>query len=140
MELSGYKEALCRWNEKVALPEKKPGDDVILSVENLAFSYDGRTPILTDIHMQVQKGEMLAIVGKNGAGKSTLSNLICGFLKPGQGRILFGGEDIADWSIKERGEKIGLVMQNPNQMISKPMIYDEVALGLAVRGVPRGGD
>ena len=79
---------------------------------------------------------MLAIVGKNGAGKSTLSNLICGFLKPGQGRILFGGEDIADWSIKERGEKIGLVMQNPNQMISKPMIYDEVALGLAVRGVP----
>ncbi len=79
MELSGYKEALCRWNEKVALPEKKPGDDVILSVENLAFSYDGRTPILTDIHMQVQKGEMLAIVGKNGAGKSTLSNLICGF-------------------------------------------------------------
>ena len=86
--------------------------------------------------MQVQKGEMLAIVGKNGAGKSTLSNLICGFLKPGQGRILFGGEDIADWSIKERGEKIGLVMQNPNQMISKPMIYDEVALGLAVRGVP----
>lgn len=136
MELSGYKEALCRWNEKVALPEKKPGDDVILSVENLAFSYDGRTPILTDIHMQVQKGEMLAIVGKNGAGKSTLSNLICGFLKPGQGRILFGGEDIADWSIKERGEKIGLVMQNPNQMISKPMIYDEVALGLAVRGVP----
>ena len=108
----------------------------LLSVENLAFSYDGRTPILTDIHMQVQKGEMLAIVGKNGAGKSTLSNLICGFLKPGQGRILFGGEDIADWSIKERGEKIGLVMQNPNQMISKPMIYDEVALGLAVRGVP----
>ena len=105
-------------------------------MENLAFSYDGRTPILTDIHMQVQKGEMLAIVGKNGAGKSTLSNLICGFLKPGQGRILFGGEDIADWSIKERGEKIGLVMQNPNQMISKPMIYDEVALGLAVRGVP----
>ena len=86
--------------------------------------------------MQVQKGEMLAIVGKNGAGKSTLSNLICGFLKPGQGRILFGGEDIADWSIKERGEKIGLVMQNPNQMISKPMIYEEVALGLTVRGVP----
>ena len=122
--------------DRVALPEKKPGDDVILSVENLAFSYDGRTPILTDIHMQVQKGEMLAIVGKNDAGKSTLSNLICGFLKPGQGRILFGGEDIADWSIKERGEKIGLVMQNPNQMISKPMIYDEVALGLAVRGVP----
>ncbi len=79
---------------------------------------------------------MVSIVGKNGAGKSTLSNLICGFYKPGKGRILLNGEDVASLSIKERGEKIGLVMQSPNQMISKPMIYEEVALGLAVRGVP----
>jgi len=79
---------------------------------------------------------MLAIVGKNGAGKSTLSNLICGFIHPDHGKILLNGSDIADKSIKERGEAIGLVMQNPNQMISKPMIFDEVALGLRVRGVP----
>ena len=57
-------------------------------------------------------------------------------MQPDKGRILFNGEDIADKSIKERGEKIGLVMQNPNQMISKPMIFDEVALGLTARGVP----
>ena len=79
---------------------------------------------------------MLAIVGKNGAGKSTLSNLICGFINPDRGKILLNDEDIAAKSIKERGEVIGLVMQNPNQMISKPMIFDEVALGLVVRGVP----
>ena len=79
---------------------------------------------------------MLSIVGKNGAGKSTLSNLVCGFISPDRGSILLGGTDISSKSIKERGEVIGLVMQNPNQMISKPMIYDEVALGLAVRGVP----
>ena len=78
---------------------------------------------------------MLSIVGKNGAGKSTLSNLICGFLTPAKGAVLLHGEDMKALSIKERGEKIGLVMQNPNQMISKPMIYDEVALGLQVRGV-----
>ncbi|MCP6082671.1 ATP-binding cassette domain-containing protein, partial [Klebsiella pneumoniae] len=78
---------------------------------------------------------MMAVVGKNGAGKSTLSSLVCGFLTPDKGRILLNGENIAPLSIKERGEKIGMVMQSPNQMISKPMISEEVGLGLAVRGV-----
>ena len=78
---------------------------------------------------------MVALVGKNGAGKSTLASLICGFMQPDEGAIYLNGEDLSGYSIKERGEKIGLVMQSPNQMISKPMIYDEVALGLRVRGV-----
>lgn len=107
-----------------------------LAVEHLDFSYDAKHPILQDIDFSVNKGEMISIVGKNGAGKTTLSSLICGFLQPDKGRILLDGQDIAPLSIKERGEKIGIVMQNPNQMISKAMIYDEVALGLAVRGVP----
>ena len=76
------------------------------------------------------------IVGKNGAGKSTLAGLICGFNIQDSGTILLGNEDITALSIKERGEHIGYVMQNPNQMISKPMIFDEVALGLVVRSVP----
>ena len=77
----------------------------------------------------------MALVGKNGAGKSTLASLICGFMQPDQGEIYLNGDNLAGYSIKERGEKIGLVMQSPNQMISKPMIYDEVALGLRVREV-----
>lgn len=79
---------------------------------------------------------MISIVGKNGAGKTTISNLICGFLEPSNGKIELNGKDISPLSVKERGEHIGIVMQNPNQMISKPMIYEEVALGLTVRGVP----
>ena len=79
---------------------------------------------------------MVALVGKNGAGKSTLASLICGFMEPNEGSIYLNGEDLSGYSIKERGEKIGLVMQSPNQMISKPMIFDETALGLRVRGVP----
>ena len=100
------------------------------------FSYVEGNPVLQHIHFELQKGEMVSIVGKNGAGKSTLAGIICGFLKPARGSILLNGQDISGMSIRERGEKIGLVMQSPGQMISKPMIYEEVALGLTVRGVP----
>ena len=90
---------------------------------------------LSDISLEINKGEVIAIVGNNGAGKSTLSKLICGFEKPQKGRLLFEGKDLSALSIKERADHIGYVMQNPNQMISKVMIRDEVALGLRTRGV-----
>lgn len=136
MDLSSYKEKVKTWFESVSLPEAALAEEAVLSVKNLNFSYLKDRPVLKDINFEIKRGEMSAIVGKNGAGKSTLSNLICGFLQPNSGEILLNGKDISPLSIKERGEKIGLVMQNPNQMISKPMIFDEVALGLSVRGVP----
>lgn len=77
---------------------------------------------------------MVSIVGKNGAGKSTLSKLICGFEKNNQGKIIYHEKDITGDTIYQRAERIGMVMQNPNQMISKHMIYDEVALGLVMKG------
>jgi energy-coupling factor transport system ATP-binding protein len=105
-------------------------------MENVNFSYDGVRRVLKDITIEIREGEMLSLVGKNGAGKSTLSKLLCGFEKEDTGVIRFYGEDIKDKTIKERAEIIGVVLQNPNQMISKPMIYDEVALGLRFRDVP----
>lgn len=136
MNLAPYEAKVQGWFSNVrVLPEKKEAVSA-LRVEDLYFQYEKEKPILQHIHFDIKKGEMVSIVGKNGAGKSTLSNLICGFYKPVRGSICLNGEDIAPLSIKERGEKIGLVMQSPNQMISKPMIYDEVALGLSVRGVP----
>lgn len=136
MDLSPYKEKVQAWFRKAKLPPARPGKESALEVLDLDFSYITGNPVLRNIDFKIGKGEMLSIVGKNGAGKSTLSNLVCGFISPDKGSILLGGTDISSKSIKERGEVIGLVMQNPNQMISKPMIYDEVALGLAVRGVP----
>jgi energy-coupling factor transport system ATP-binding protein len=136
MNFAPYMEKVKTWHEKTTPDEEINKEEEVLSVKNLYFSYKKDEPVLSDINFSVRKGEMLAIVGKNGAGKSTLSNLICGFIKPDRGAIYLNGSDIAPLSIKERGEKIGLVMQNPNQMISKTMIFEEVALGLAVRGVP----
>lgn len=136
MDLAPYKEKVQAWFRKAKLPPARPGKESALEVLDLDFSYITGNPVLRNIDFKIGKGEMLSIVGKNGAGKSTLSNLVCGFISPDRGSILLGGTDISSKSIKERGEVIGLVMQNPNQMISKPMIYDEVALGLAVRDVP----
>lgn len=136
MELAPYREQVRAWFEEVKLPGTRVRKNAALEVLDLDFSYITGNPVLSNIDFRIEKGEMLAIVGKNGAGKSTLSNLICGFIDPDKGRILLNESDISSKSIKERGEVIGLVMQNPNQMISKPMIFDEVALGLRVRGVP----
>ena len=136
MDLAPYREKVQGWYQKAQLPPERKPTEPVLEVKDLGFSYVPGKKVLQDIHFRIEKGEMLSIVGKNGAGKSTLSNLICGFINPDQGEILLEGSDISGLSIKERGEVIGLVMQNPNQMISKPMIFDEVALGLVVRGVP----
>lgn len=127
---------LNSWYKSLEKPVKQDKKPTILRVENLTFSYDGKRKILDNVSFDVEEGEMIAVVGKNGAGKSTLSKVLCGFEKQESGSIYYNSEGIDDKSIKERAELIGLVMQNPNQMISKAMIYDEVALGLRLRNVP----
>ncbi len=81
---------------------------------------------------------MITVCGKNGAGKSTLSKLLCGFMRPQEGLIRLNGTDLKSLSVKEIASHIGYVMQNPNQMITKPMIKDEVALGLVMEGKKSG--
>lgn len=109
-------------------------DSNLFSVEHISFSY-GKRPVLQDISLEISKGERIAIVGKNGAGKSTLAKAFCQFIQT-EGAYSWQGKDIKADSIKERAERIGYVLQNPNQMISETMIFDEVALGLRLRGLP----
>ncbi len=135
MNLAPYEDKVRNWYGKVKLNKKAPDGEPMLAIRDLSFAYTQGQPVLSHIDFSISRGEMVALVGKNGAGKSTLASLICGFMQPDEGSIYLNGEDLSGYSIKERGEKIGLVMQSPNQMISKPMIYDEVALGLRVRGV-----
>ena len=135
LEIGSAKGTVKSWFK--AIPPETPHSEnpCVLQMEAVSFSYDGARPILQDIHFDLHEGEMISLVGRNGAGKSTLSKLLCGFEKVDRGVIRYRGDDIRDMTIKERAEIIGLVMQNPNQMISKAMIYDEVALGLRLRGV-----
>lgn len=114
--------------------QEEAPQDKLLTVEQLHFAYQENRPILKNINFEINQGERIAIVGKNGAGKSTLAKAICQFIMP-EGDIRYRGQSIMTDSIKERAEKIGYVLQNPKQMISQTMIFDEVALGLRLRGV-----
>ncbi len=136
MDVSSCKDKVQNWFHYAKRKEENKDGDTLLKVSNLRFNYNDKREILKDISFEIKKGELVSIVGKNGAGKSTLASVICGFNRPVSGNVYFDGEDLSQYSIKEIGEKIGYVMQSPNQMISKPMISEEVGLGLKVRGVP----
>lgn len=120
--------------DRVLKDKRDSSSDSILKVEGLSVSYGDNPTIIEDLSFSLKKGERLAIVGKNGAGKSTLAKALCGFV-PSQGKLTYKGQDISQDSIAGRSERIGFVLQNPNQMISQAMIFDEVALGLRLRGV-----
>lgn len=134
LEINRVKEALIRWDDSQMIREETDNRSDVLTGSHITFQYNKKRQILKDINFNIKEGEMVSIVGTNGAGKSTLAKVICGFVKEEKGEICFRGISLKGKTIKERSELIGYVMQNPNQMISKPMIYDEIALGLKIRG------
>ena len=126
---------LHSWFQAEPLPAPKPAPEPLLEVKNLCFGYNKGQHTLQNVSFSIGKGEMVSIVGRNGAGKSTLSKLICGFETQDSGEIYLNGKDLKDENIRRRAKHIGYVMQNPNQMISKTMIYDEVAMALQGSGM-----
>ena len=126
---------LHSWFQAEPLPAPKPAPEPLLEVRDLCFGYNKGQHTLQNVSFSIGKGEMVSIVGRNGAGKSTLSKLICGFETQDSGEIYLNGKDLKDENIRRRAKHIGYVMQNPNQMISKTMIYDEVAMALQGSGM-----
>jgi len=128
-------EKLRRWFRAAPPAAEPPRREPLLRAGHLRFAYANGHEALRDVSLSVEAGELIAVVGTNGAGKSTFAKVICGFEKQQSGEMAFRGCDWMSLSIKERADHAGYVMQNPNQMISKTMIFDEVALGLRSRGV-----
>lgn len=134
------KQKVRNWFEAGEVTEPSNDRKEILTIRDLNFTYRSDRSeaedhhALIDVDFDLYKGEMMAIVGRNGAGKSTFSKVICGFEIPDTGTMIMDGTDLSALSIKERADHIGYIMQNPNQMISKTMIFDEVAMGLRNRG------
>ncbi len=131
-EMKGLVRGMYRaWKEEPPVPDPEE----VLTCAHVDFDYREGHTVLRDVNITVHKGEMMAIVGRNGAGKSTLAKLICGFEQQQKGSFTLYGKDLTPLTIRERAAHIGYVMQDPNQMISKPMIFDEVALGLQNSGL-----
>lgn len=134
IDLEPYKQQVLDDFKKAIPSSKKEEKEVVIDVKNVSFEYNPKTKVLEDVSFKVTRGEKIAVVGKNGAGKSTIAKLLCGIIRPTKGEIILKGENYLKYSIKEIGEMIGYVMQNPNQMLVKDMIKDEVALGLILHG------
>ena len=134
-ESSTIKEKLEIWRSKQTEPDELDHKKALLKLENVGHQYNKhqQNP-LHGVNLTVNQGDFISIVGQNGAGKTTLCRTICGFIS-NEGQISLNNQNLADLSIKERAEHIGYVMQDPNQMISQKMIFDEVALGLRLRNV-----
>lgn len=138
LDLDKFAPLLKKEMEKPTCAIEPDLGDVLIEAKHVSFSYDGVHNVLDDVSFKIRQKEKIALVGKNGAGKSTMAKVLCGILRPVSGEVLFNGENYVEYSIKELGSKIGYVMQNPNQMVVKDMIYDEVALALQLNGYDEG--
>ncbi|MBO4901413.1 MAG: ABC transporter ATP-binding protein [Lachnospiraceae bacterium] len=136
LDIPRIRDAVIAWNERQPQPQPSPKREEILSGKDIRFAYNRDHEILKGIDFSISAGEMVSVVGTNGAGKSTLAKAVCALVKNVKGQFFYEGRDISDQTIKERAQHIGYVMQNPNQMICKQMIYDEVAMGLQLRKYP----
>lgn len=135
LNLDKFKPQIENWYRQSAAEGTLENSERLLTVNNLSYSYDGIKNTLDDVSFHINKGEFVSILGKNGSGKSTITRLIMGVLEPDTGSIFMNGQDLAQCSIFERSQKIGIVLQNPNHMISHHMIFDEIASGLRNRGI-----
>ena len=112
--------------------------DSYIKIENLSTSYEeddgGRTSVLKNISLDIQKGDFLAVLGHNGSGKSTLAKLLNMILEPDSGKIYIEGKDITDPNMTEDDvfelrKKVGMVFQNPDNQLVATIVEDDVAFG-----------
>ena len=92
--------------------------------------------VFDGLHLDIRKGEKVALIGSNGAGKSTLMKLMVGLLRPQSGTVSLFGEAIGEKKAEDLSRQISLVYQNPEEMFIKDSIRADIAYAMQVRGIP----
>lgn len=102
-------------------------DDTLVKISDVSFAYNGE-PAVSDINLEIKRGEFLGIIGPNGSGKTTLLKIILGLLKPQKGEVQLFGQDMnrfKDWS------KIGYVPQRAGSNVTSFPISVEEVVGMS---------
>ncbi|WP_407411250.1 ATP-binding cassette domain-containing protein [Methanobrevibacter sp.] len=110
----------------------------MLEVKNIKYSYNADYQALKGVSLKVEKGEMVALLGKNGAGKSTLFLHLNGIYEPDEGQVFIDGEELKydKKSLLKFRQKVGIVFQNPDDQIFAPTVEEDVAFGPLNLGLP----
>ncbi len=107
----------------------------MIKAEALSFSYEGGVRALSDVNLEVRKGEFLALMGANGCGKTTLLKHLNGLLKPSAGRICLDGEELSRLREEEIFRQVGMVFQDPNDQLFAATVEQDVAFGAVNLGL-----
>lgn len=134
LDISQYKENLKSWYSSQHIDKVDDNTEEVLAFSHVSYSYVKSRKAVDDVSFSLKRGEMVSILGRNGAGKSTIAQIMMAIYSPDEGDVLIDGISANGDNIAKRSAKVGYVMQNPNHMISNPMIYDEVAFGLRLKG------
>ncbi|KYH39307.1 MAG: hypothetical protein AYL28_000820 [Candidatus Bathyarchaeota archaeon B23] len=109
----------------------------LIEAEEVWFSYSEEVTALRGVSLEVERGEMIAIIGQNGGGKTTLAKHLNGLLKPTRGVVRVRGLDTKETPLEELTSIVGYVFQNPAHQIFTSRVYDEVAYGPTNQGLSK---
>jgi ATP-binding cassette, subfamily B, bacterial len=106
---------------------KAPPFKGLLEFDHVTFSYDGKNPILKDVSVRIEPGQVAAIVGPSGTGKTTIAGLIPRFFDPQSGRITIDGTDIREFTLKSLRDQVSFVLQDT--LLFRGTIWENIAYG-----------
>lgn len=110
---------------------------MIIELKNINFNYEENNPVLENLSLKLNPGEMVAIIGHNGSGKSTLAKIIMGLLDPASGEVIIDGNTVKGDDFDKVRDKMGIIFQNPDNQFVGVTVQDDIAFGLENRRIER---
>jgi energy-coupling factor transport system ATP-binding protein len=111
--------------------------EALVRFEDVAFGYETAVEVLHGINIEINRGDVIAVLGPNGSGKTTLVKHAIGLLKPKSGRVLVNGRDTKESSVAQIAGTLGYVFQSPSHMLFAPTVREELAFGPKNLGHPQ---
>ncbi len=109
----------------------------MIEFQNVDFSYEKDRKVLHDMSFSIGKGESVGLIGANGAGKSTIMKLLLGLLGPDSGKVLIDGIEVKKETLGDIRAKLGFVLQNSDNQMFMPTVYEDMIFGPLNYGLPR---